>query len=242
MSILGILNAGLHGILLEPLLLGQVHIGVQVLEVVVVHILHAVHILLGVVVDQCVGLIVVGHVHGVIAVRGRILQRDVVLGILHVDVIVVQLGILIDILHMLVVGIQGLDGGVHVQGGIAVVRYLALEGVGLLDRIGDLACAAVLVKNLELLLQGGHLIVSGGDGEIGGVSVLHAVLLHAILEIGGVVQLDVGVVAVFLVGGQLHVIGILDGGIVELSPDWWGSSAGCGHRCPAKCCLQQNLH
>lgn len=55
-------------------------------------------------------MIVVGHVHGVIAVRGRILQRDVALGIPHVDVSIIQLRILIDILHMRVAGIQGLLG------------------------------------------------------------------------------------------------------------------------------------
>ena len=210
--ILGILHAGLLRIPLEPLLLGQVHIGVQVLELVVVHILHAVDEFLGVVVDQGVGLIVVGHVE-------RIAPKEGISAVLldFGQLIAVQLRILIDILHMLVIGIQGLGGGIHLKIGHAVVRYLALDVVGLLDRIGDIACAAVLVKNLELLLQGGHLIVSGGDGEIGGVSVLHAVLLlHAILEIGGVVQVDVGVVTVFLAGVQLHVIGVLDGAFVEL--------------------------
>lgn len=77
--------------------------------------------------------------------------------------------------------------------------------------------AAVLVKNLELLLQSGHFVKSLGDVELTSVRGLIAILLNAILEISGIVQLDTGVVASILTGVQLHVIGVLDNGIAERS-------------------------
>ena len=157
--------------------------------------------------DQLVGLGLIGHIQAAVNI--------IPVGIHIIGVIrLIQGRGHIQVLDVLVVGIQSLGGGIHDQFSQAVVRDLALEeGVGLLHILADVR--AIFIH--ELLSQIGHLIVSGRDGEIGGVSVLHAVLLlHAILEIGGVVQLDIGVVTVFLAGVQLHVIGILNGAVVEL--------------------------
>ena len=178
-------------------------------NIAVVHILHAVHGGTLIDVDQLVSLSLIGHIQAV--------SNIIPVGIHIIGVIrLIQGRGHIQVLDVLVVGIQSLGGGIHVQIGIAihldVVRDRTLEeGVGLLHILADVL--AIFVH--KLLSQIGHLIVSGGDGEVGGVSGLIAILLNAILEISGIVQLDTGVVAVFLVGVQLHVIGILDRGIVE---------------------------